>query len=71
MVIVMACSLLMLIILKTNKNIYNEKIFFSIVLGGFFLAAVSQGDGIAGATTKGVMYHHKCKHSCWQWNRYQ
>src|SRR6185436_18576500 len=56
MSIVMACSLLMLTILKTNKNIYMQKIFFSILLSGLFFTAVSQETVLPATTQKGTMY---------------
>src|SRR4030095_2184354 len=56
MVIVMVCSLLMLTILKTNKDINMKKIFFSIVLGSFFFAAISQESVLPAPPQKGVMY---------------
>ena len=46
----------MLTILKTNKNIYMQKIFFSILISGLFLTAVSQETVLPAAAQKGTMY---------------
>src|SRR5688572_12834741 len=56
MVIVMACSLLMLTISKTNKIFIMKKIFFSIVLGGLFVSAVSQETVLPTPPQKGLIF---------------
>jgi len=56
MAIAMAYSLLMLIISKTNKIFTMKKIFFSILLSGFFLSAVSQESVLPTPAQKGTMY---------------